>query len=59
MSIVTTHVASEENFVLCLVQNRNNDNRVSPWVSDVMQSFPGNKQGYITGDTKMKGTKLG
>lgn len=43
MSKTTTHASSEEDFVLCLVQNRNNDNRVSPWVSDVMQSFPGYK----------------
>jgi hypothetical protein len=38
---ITTHASSEEDFVLFLIQNRNNDDCVSPWMSDVVLSFPG------------------
>jgi hypothetical protein len=35
-----THVSAEEDFVLCLIQYRRDDNRVSPRMGDIMQSFP-------------------
>lgn len=56
---ITTHILSKENFILDLIQNCHDDNCVSPWVRNVMQSFPDNKHGQNIGDTKMKGTKPG
>lgn len=39
-----THVSTEEDFVLRLIQYRRDDNRVSPWMDNIMQSFPDNKR---------------
>ena len=35
-----THLSSEEDLILRLVQYCHDDNRVSSWVGDVMQPFP-------------------
>ena len=35
-----THVSAKEDFVLRLIQYRRDDNRVSPWMGDIMQSLP-------------------
>jgi hypothetical protein len=35
-----THVSAKEDFVLRLIQYRCDDNRVSPWMGDIMQSLP-------------------
>ena len=35
-----THTSAKKDFVLRLIQYRHDDNRVSPWMGDIMQSLP-------------------
>jgi hypothetical protein len=35
-----THIPAKEDFVLRLIQHCRDDNRVSPWMGDIMQSLP-------------------
>jgi hypothetical protein len=35
-----THVSAKKDFVLCFIQHRRDDNRVRPWMGDIMQSLP-------------------
>jgi hypothetical protein len=48
----TTDVPSKENFVLRLIQDCHDDNRVGPWMGDIMQSLPGERPSWRTCKTR-------